>query len=46
MAYATELLYAVWIVLSLVLCSGMFVETPVVERMMKNRYWMKVVGLS
>ena len=34
-AYALELIYSVWIVLSLVLCSGMFIETPVVERLLR-----------
>jgi hypothetical protein len=34
-AYATELVYMFWIIISLALCSGMFVENPVTERMLR-----------
>ncbi|CDW82000.1 abc transporter family protein [Stylonychia lemnae] len=44
--YAFEIMYAVWIVLSLSLCSGMFVEIPVKERFLKLRYYLKVIGVN
>lgn len=44
--YACELAYFVWVMLSLALCSGMFVENPVAERHGKNRYYLSVLGLS
>ena len=39
-------MYSVWIVLSLSLCSGMFVEIPVKERFLKLRYYLKVIGVN
>ena len=39
-------MYAVWIVLSMSLCSGMFVEIPVKERFLKLRYYLKVIGVN
>lgn len=43
--YAGGMIYLVWIVLSLSLCSGMFVENPVQERFTKLRYYLGVLGL-
>eukprot|EP00347_Sterkiella_histriomuscorum_P015355 403357331 len=44
--YAIELVYSVWIVLSLSLCSGMFVEIPTQERLLKLRYYLNVIGVN
>lgn len=46
MAYAIEFIYSIWIILSLALCSGMFVENPVVERFAKLRYYLNVIGVN
>lgn len=44
--YAAELVYFVWILLSLSLCAGMFVECPVQERHTRIRYYLNVLGLK
>ena len=45
MQYFSEMIYFVWIMLSLSLCSGMFVETPVHERSTNIRYYLTVLKL-
>ncbi len=45
-SYAGELAFFVWIMISISLCSGMFVENPVQERFTKIRYLLNVLGLS
>lgn len=42
---AAEYLYATWIIISFSLCSGMFIEHPVLERFSKMRYYLNVIGL-
>ncbi len=37
--------YSVWVVIALALCTGIFIETPVLERENKLRYAFKVTGL-
>lgn len=44
--YAAETAYMVWVLLSISLCAGMFVECPVQERHLKIRYYLNVLGLS
>lgn len=44
--YAAETAYTVWVILSISLCAGMFVECPVQERLLKIRYYLNVLGLK
>ncbi len=44
--YAAELAFFIWVMLSISLCSGMFVENPVQERFLKIRYLLNVIGLK
>ena len=46
MQYAAELAFFIWVMLSISLCSGMFVENPVQEKFLKIRYMLNVVGLK
>lgn len=43
--YAAEMVYFVWLLLSISLCSGIFVENPVQERLHRIRYYLNVLGL-
>ncbi len=45
-SYAGELAFFVWVMISISLCSGMFVENPVLERFTKIRYLLNVLGQS
>lgn len=45
-SYAAEFIYSLWVILSLALCGGMFVENPVSERFSKMRYYLGVLGLN
>jgi hypothetical protein len=40
LSYAAELAYFIGVLISLALCSGMFIENPVQERLKKIRYYL------
>lgn len=42
--YAAEFAYLLWVMFSLSLCAGMFVENPVQERFTQIRYYINVLG--
>lgn len=44
--YGKELIYLVWIVFSLAMCSGIAVEHPVLEREGGMRYYLNVLGVG
>jgi hypothetical protein len=46
LSYAAELAYFIGVLISLALCSGMFIENPVQERLKKMRYYLHVLGLN
>ena len=46
LSYAAELAYFIGVLISLALCSGMFIENPVQERFKKIRYYLQVLGLN
>ena len=44
--YLKEIIYLIWMVFSLALCSGIAIENPVLERETKIRYYLNVLGLG
>lgn len=44
--YMKEIIYLIWIIFSLAMCSGVAVENPVLERQTKIRYYLNVLGLG
>ena len=44
--YMKEIIYLIWIIFSLSMCSGVAVENPVLERQNKIRYYLNVLGLG
>lgn len=44
--YMKEIIYLMWMVFSLAQCSGIAIESPVLERETKIRYYLNVLGLG
>ena len=44
--YMKEIIYLVWIIFSLAMCSGIAVEHPVMEREGGMRYYLNVLGVG
>jgi hypothetical protein len=44
--YMKEIIYLIWIIFSLAQCSGIAVENPVLEREIKIRYYLNVLGIG
>jgi hypothetical protein len=44
--YMKEVIYLVWAIFSLAMCSGVAVETPVLERQTGLRQYLNIIGLN